>query len=455
MFSKTTQETIQETTQETTPEITQETTPEITQETTPETTLEITPEITQETTQETTPEITQETIQETIQEMNPSKMNPSKMNPSKMNPSKCFFVNHSNVSDNSKDNIDKMLDNMSGNVGNTYITYCTMMLLFGYIPKINTNSGIDNIFKNSYKLNDVDTNIINNNYDVCLINMQDQLRREISYYGATDNAFKNINRFLLKINIPIFCFGLGSNCFESNNFTNIINELYDSQKEFIKIISAKCSTFSIRGKYTKLIMDNLNITNYKMVGCPTYYLPTRKKIIYKQIINKIVLAGCASLLQSSLKSSQPIKQFHNIIFPNDCEVYYFCQDNQELSFINKLKINNVNIVFLTDFDEINNFFEDKHLTIGGRVHCSIISLNNGILPICYNSDSRATEMCELFKIPSHFNGHIDLNVTNIYDVIDFEKINENYEQLKPEHELFIETNINNVYPIQPIQMSNF
>ena len=64
-------------------------------------------------------------------------------------------------------------------------------------------------------------------------------------------------------------------------------------------------------------------------------------------------------------------------------------------------------------------------------------------------------MCELFKIPSHFNGHIDLNVTNIYDVIDFEKINENYEQLKPEHELFIETNINNVYPIQPIQMFNF
>lgn len=361
-----------------------------------------------------------------------------------LNHSKCFFVNHSTVCDNNKDDIVKTLENISGNVGNTYITYCSMMLLFGCIPKITINAGIDNIFMNPYKLNDIDTNEINNNYDICIINMQDQLRREISYYGDTENAFKQINSFLLKINIPIFCFGLGSNCFELDNFSNIINELYDSQKEFIQIISSKSCLFSIRGKYTKLIMDKLNITNYKMTGCPSYYLPTRKKIIYKPKISKIVIAGLTNLLESS----QPITHFGNIIFPNDCELYYFCQDYHELSFINKIKINNVNIVFLTDFDEINNFFEDKHLTIGSRVHCSIISLNNGLLPICYSGDSRATEMCELFKIPHHFNSHIDLNVTNIYDVIDFEKINENYEQLKVEHDLFLEANIKNVYPIQ-------
>jgi polysaccharide pyruvyl transferase WcaK-like protein len=107
--------------------------------------------------------------------------------------------------------------------------------------------------------------------------------------------------------------------------------------------------------------------------------------------------------------------------------------------LDKEKINDINIVFCTDYDEINNFFKDKDLVIGSRIHASIIALNNGIPAICTNCDSRVFEMCELFKIP-HINSIENLGNKNIYEIINsinFEEINNNFNILKKEHDIFL------------------
>ena len=347
-----------------------------------------------------------------------------------INPQKVFFLNN-HISSNINNTINNKLELVANNIGNAYIAYSIHHILFGKI--IQNMNGIGNIFDTC--LENYDTENINNNYDYVIINMQDQLRKDISYYGNTDEKFKKINIFLNKIKIQIICFGLGSNCFNSNNFNNIIDELYESQLEFIKIISLKSKFFSIRGKYTKIIMDNLNIKNYVMVGCPSFFINNTKKIIIKENIKKIVITGYKDFVYN-YNENKKLLGFLNL---SNFELFFFCQDMYEIDILDKEKINDINIVFLTDYDEINNFFKDKDLVIGTRIHASIIALNNGIPAICTNNDSRALEMCELFKIP-HINFIKNLENKNIYEIlnsINFEEINDNFNIIKKEHDMFL------------------
>ena len=346
----------------------------------------------------------------------------------KIFPKDIYFVNHC-LPDSNFLEPEKQLDSMSGNIGNTYIMYCISKILFGYVVNVNEIDGISNLFNTD--LENIDTDYINKNYKYLIINMQDQLRRDISYYSNTDLIFKNVNNFLNKINIEIICFGLGSNCFDIKNFNNIIDELHDSQIKFIKIISNKCKNFSIRGKYTKLIMDKLNIQNYSMVGCPTFFMNSKK--IIKKNIEKIVIAGTLPYINQNTGNLN----IFDCEIPKNIELFYFCQDIYERDIIEKQQINKINIVFLSDLEEINFFFKDKDLTLGTRVHASIISLNNNCLAICGNGDSRAKEMCELFKIP-HINDYPNKNIYEIVDEIDIKLIEDNYICLKKNHDDFLD-----------------
>jgi hypothetical protein len=347
-----------------------------------------------------------------------------------LNPKDCYFINHTipfNCDVKTIEDKDKVLIECGGNIGNTYIMYSLQKILFGKVLTSDDCSGISNLF--CAELSKIDTETINNKYKYIIINMQDQLRQNISYYDKTNERFINVNNFLKKINLPILCFGLGSNCFTKTKYTKILNELHCSQKEFIKIISDKSKFFSIRGKYTKIIMDELKITNYKMVGCPTFYLNS-KNITRKtpRDLKKIVFAGVQSLISS--------KKFNSIKFPENAQYYYFCQDYQEYNILMKSNIRNVKIVFLHKSDELDLFFKDKDLTFGNRVHASIISLNNDCLAICTNSDSRALEMCELFNIP-HINNLKAGNLESLLNSIDISKINNTYDILKKEHDNFL------------------
>lgn len=113
----------------------------------------------------------------------------------KIFPKDIYFVNHCLPDSNFLEPL-KQLHSMAGNIGNTYIMYCISKILFGYIINRNEINGISNLFTED--LENIDTEYINNNYKYILINMQDQLRENISYYDNTDLRFKKVNIFLKK-----------------------------------------------------------------------------------------------------------------------------------------------------------------------------------------------------------------------------------------------------------------
>lgn len=329
---------------------------------------------------------------------------------------KFFFIN--SCYDNLNDNIEVMLNNIGGNSGNKYISIAICQLLLGHIPE--KVDGISNLFNNN--LETYSAEYINNNYTHVLFPMQDQLRKNISYYDNTPDNFLKINNFIRQIKLPIIVFGLGSNCFDPNNFSNIVNELHEEQIKFIKILSDKCKCISIRGHYTQKIFEDLNIKNYSVVGCPSFYLNNNKKITYKPL-KKIVLTGCS------------INNFPFTNYPS-LDYYFFLQDLNDgcLQCMG-------NGFFSTQLDAINNFFANKNFVYGSRVHSSIMALNNNVPAICLSKDSRAIEMCKLLKIP-HIDSYLERFTTifELYDLVVADLINTDFTYLYPEFVKFIEAN---------------
>ena len=303
----------------------------------------------------------------------------------KLDPKKVFFLNHC-LPRESGSFAEKWHDT-AGNSGNTYIMHCISKMLFDRTLKHEEIDGVANFFDSTLPEEDVDR--INAEYEYILINMQDQLRPEISYYTNTDARFKRINSFLAKINIPILCFGVGSN-FINYQAPPLAKQLHGSQIDFIKILSDKSPGFSVRGEATAALMSELGIPNYSLTGCPTFLL-NPKNIEKPKEIKKMVFNGGTVLT-------------HDVKMLNEkgVEVYFACQDEREMvEYRNegRLKQQGMNVVYLTDFDEINEFYKDVDFTIGGRIHGCVMSLNAGTPAVNTSKDLRGMEMCGLWQMP--------------------------------------------------------
>jgi len=315
----------------------------------------------------------------------------------KLDPKKVFFLNHC-LPRESGSFAEKWHDT-AGNSGNTYIMHCISKMLFNRTLKHEEVDGVANFFDSTLPEKDADR--INAEYEYVLINMQDQLRPEISYYANTDARFKRINSFLAKINIPILCFGVGTN-FINPEAPPLAKQLHQSQIDFIKILSDKSPGFSVRGEVTAALMSELDIPNYSLTGCPTFLL-NPKNIEKPKEIKKIVFNGD---VVAALGGGGVVKALNE----KGVEVYFSCQDEREMvelaeslriptSFGGNPKIQGMNVVYLTDFDEINEFYKGIDFTIGNRIHGCVMSLNAGTPAVSCNTDLRAKEMCRLWQMP--------------------------------------------------------
>lgn len=351
---------------------------------------------------------------------------------------KPFYLN-SCWDDPGEDTVEDKLFAVSGNVGNKYLMYAILRILYGInIPdKID---GIKNIFGLSNYIPIDYIRNINNNFSHIIFNCQDQLRTNISYYNDTPLRFKIINNFIKKIQLPMVVFGLGANCFDVSKFEKIAAELHPEQILFLKLLSEKSISIGIRGCYTQKLLEDLNIHNFSLVGCPTFFIngANKKSVVKKDKITKIVICGdWIPYHQTETTGYRDLRT--RDIFHGHRDIYYFLQD--EVSLIKHESKINDRFFFSTDIGQINRFFADKDLTIGARVHGSIISLNNGVPAICTNFDSRAVEMCGFFGIP-HIRDYIGRcsSLDELYNTIDLENMNRNYIDLLTKFHGFLEQN---------------
>ena len=310
----------------------------------------------------------------------------------------------------------------SGNTGNSYITYSLIKEL-----KIDFKNlhHIKSLYMYDYDNSDKDIDYINNVATHVFLILQDQIRIEESY--GYQLPYQKIQNFISKLNKPVIIAGLCANSFDIDN-TDFHKKLNLNLINFLKFLSDHCVEIGVRGDFSHEILNRLGINNVRTIGCPSYFENGRNRIIKKQenFTKDKILVNSGFFIDNLMNN-------HHIL-----------QDVQEEKYINPICFNNFdyeyndtelkNILFhkyhiFSNPSDWKNFIKRFYLSIGYRLHGSIISINSGLPAVCCNQDSRAKETCAFLKIPHYSNIADETDFQKLYEELDINLLNKSYPEL--------------------------
>lgn len=346
---------------------------------------------------------------------------------------KVFFINSNIFLDNNVSfyNLDDILTPVAGNVGNSYITYSLIKKLGCPVKNIRH---IQNIYTYDFSKQDADIEIINSECDTVFLILQDQIRIAESY--GLRLPFKNIIEFIKRLNKPVVIAGLGANSF--NGFdpefhTKLSGELID----FLKFLSDNCLQIGVRGNFTAEVLHNIGVDNVKVLGCPSFFEAGPDRVLTKNDKFPRIL------LSQSFENPQVRYadimcqdfQERGVLEANLFNKFAWDLTFEQLDWMRRHKFN-----FFVDINQWKNCVSKYDITVGNRVHGSILSINSGVPAICINKDSRAREMCELMKIPYHPEFDENTDLIEVYRNLDLTELNSNYPKLYQNYENFLTQN---------------
>ena len=337
----------------------------------------------------------------------------------KFNP---FFINSTIViNDDDIKNIEAFRKCIDNNIGNSYITYSIMNLICGGIYDALRINNMDYFNYDNEQLIDY----INNECSHVIFILEDYIRANTLEFP------RYLLDFLKKIKKTIVVMSLGSNNIVDGRFdNNFVNKLSKEKIFFLKELSNLTESLGVRGYRTVETLNKLGITNCEAVGCPSYYLKGANRMVEKKPYDNFKLALGGVLFNTNIDYISYILQDELELI----ELLYF--DKKQLSYNFHYNIDYISLyknkyVCFSNCNEWENYLKDFTMYLGTRMHGAIVSLNAGIPAVVMNGDSRAEEMCELFKIPymPHLLKKTLIDAKFIYDIIDLGDMNRSYNVL--------------------------
>ena len=249
-----------------------------------------------------------------------------------------------------------------------------------------------------------------------------------------------------KIEIPIVVVGLGS---QAPSCSHKI-EIPEDTKRWLKIISEKTTTIGIRGSYTASILENLGISNYAIIGCPSLFLSSDihlgqsiqtkfEQILYKKDLGKVcITAGHPKWHHLRALEHKLFNLFRDNLQDYVCQAHielvqaartdHFCDlDEDTKTIIEAFLSHDHHKSRMIDFLKKSVIFPNAEawmeymvsftLSIGTRFHGNMFPLQVGVPAICIPHDSRLEELTTstLFPVANY---KTILKCNNIYEIIE-------------------------------------
>tara|TARA_R110000868_G_scaffold208557_2_gene458091 strand:- start:32608 stop:33720 length:1113 start_codon:yes stop_codon:yes gene_type:complete len=252
--------------------------------------------------------------------------------------------------------------------------------------------------------------------------------------------FTKLADLVERLKIPTILVGLGA---QDQSFSGAI-DIPEGTQRFVRAVSERSASISVRGEYTKTILDSLGITNVVVTGCPSLYhdfrpfdIPGRVKVrlekgllhstrfsashapfaqnksIHREIFRLAYANKIDLLIQSEREemalltasdSSSPFDErlrsllLENYAAPNWATLESFIKSHCRLFF---------------DVDLWSRALEQYDYVFGTRLHGTIMALNSGVPAFMIHHDSRTKELCDFAGIPSADAQTFRLNLNNI------------------------------------------
>jgi hypothetical protein len=307
-----------------------------------------------------------------------------------------------------------------------------------------------------------DPKYVEENFDYIIIGAANFLYKgfDLSYYA----------NFLERIHLPCVIIGLGA---QSPSYENKV-EIPEGTKRMMKIISERSKTLGVRGYFTASVLEEMGITNIKVIGCPSMYWTCKPTMVVSrqpfEATQRIAVNGSADTVvhMVDVKAGQRVESLlANLAFTNnysyilqnevalmaivfgDVVEYeeglifslkkrYGLSDLCDEDFIRFVK---THMLAFFDIEEWMNYIRSFDFVLGTRFHGCLIALLNGIPSVIFVIDARTLEMCELLNIP-----HVDIrnietiNLKLLYESIDLDALQNTYSSRYLNYIDFLEEN---------------
>lgn len=191
----------------------------------------------------------------------------------------------------------------------------------------------------------------------------------------------------------VLIFGLGA----QSSFDILKDRLSSDIVDFLRMASKRCRVIFLRDENTQKILHHYNIYNTRVMGCPSILLnpsPNLGETIRQQFQALRTRAeGDITVTISYQRKNTPIA---NELIHNIKKKQIIVQTNDDGDVFQNIKDQE----FFYNLDEWVNKIQHVDISLGTRIHNTILHLMCGKPAICLSHDARTFHLCRTLSIPS-------------------------------------------------------
>lgn len=275
---------------------------------------------------------------------------------------------------------------------------------------------------------------INSTYDFIIAPMAN-----IFSTGYVD-VLNNLANYFSCIKIPTYVIACGIQVKSYNEIHQLSKDIKEPAYRFIQSIYSTGGEFALRGQSTKKFFDYVCENTAIVTGCPSMFQLDSNLVIdfskLKKRNLKIAVNGDIDIYHQISKQYQceffDQHEYYQLLYDINLETVNFqalikLVKNYGYDTIYNVIENKIHLFF--DMNAWWNYLQNNHfdVTIGTRIHGTIMSILAGIPALLVVIDERTKEMADFFSIPyiEYKDFHV-LQIRQLIDELDYNEFNRTF-----------------------------
>ncbi|KCZ87587.1 polysaccharide pyruvyl transferase family protein [Hyphomonas johnsonii] len=239
--------------------------------------------------------------------------------------------------------------------------------------------------------------------------------------------FSTLADLFEQLTIPTILIGIGA---QDDSYSGAV-AIPEGTQRFVKAISERSESISVRGQYTQEILSSLGVQNTTVTGCPSLYHDFRPffppgPVKVRQSKGLIHSTRYSATYEPFANEESIHRQLFRIAFQEGMDILIqsepeemslLVQATEKPAFDAGLKALLKQIYDAPDWPTLKAYIREQGRTFfdvdtwaraldsydyvfGTRLHGTIMALNSGVPAYMLHHDSRTREICEFAAIPS-------------------------------------------------------
>ena len=283
--------------------------------------------------------------------------------------------------------------------------------------------------------------------------------------------FSDLANLVEQLTVPVVLIGLGA---QDANYSKAIN-VPEGTVRFVRAVAERSASVSVRGDYTRQILEGLGITNVTVTGCPSLYHdfrnsnPPPKRLRIRTERGLIHSTRYAATYEPFARTESVHRQLFRFALANQLDLLIQSEPDEmalltgyssPLDIEDRVRSLLIEIYQAGDWNSLVSYWQahgrlffnvdnwalalDAYdYVFGSRLHGTIMALNSGVPGVLIAHDSRTRELADFAAIPAVDAGGLQITgnrVRNWIERADYAAYYARRETNRATYQAFLERN---------------